>query len=120
MIPTAFSGPAGSITVLIEADALWCLPAHVVHLADRLGVGDGYREHNIGAACLQRYDLRLDGRIAGLVGLGGYDHPNETLRPVQVPLQAGFCGARDLFIANGERTPATEHRLNAHQAASAS
>ncbi len=51
------------------------LPADVIDLTDRLGCkfGNGAGKQDLGAACAQRYDLRIDGRISGLVGEGGYD-----------------------------------------------
>src|SRR6476620_8103932 len=56
-------------------------PSDVIDLTDRLGCkfGNSRSQQNIGAASLQSYDLRVDGRIGGLISLFGHDH---FVRPV--------------------------------------
>src|SRR6476620_2206169 len=52
------------------------LPADSVDLANSLSgeFWDGRRQQDIGAASMQRHDLRIDSRVGGLVALGGDDH----------------------------------------------
>ena len=69
------------------------LPADVINFADRLRseFRNGRDEDRVGAAALQRHDLRIHGRIGGFVGLRGHDHligvSAETVaQPVEIVL----------------------------------